>query len=129
MKERITKIDIWFLAVVLALIAGVFVKARMMDQLPEISICTYQMTLIDPEADIAERIIPGDKVVCEAGNLPVGVVADVRTDGEDVIVTIHAEGFSIDGGIHTTVYDIVPGFRQRFYTDTAYWKGIITSVE
>lgn len=128
MKKKHTKMDIWVLAVVLMLIAGIFVKGRMMDQLPQTDIYYYQITLIDPEAGIAERIIPGDTVLCEAGKRPVGIVADVQTEGEDVIVTLYAEAFPIEDGIHTDVYDIVNGFRQRFYTDTAYWKGIITSV-
>ena len=128
MKKRLTKMDLWVLAVVLALIAGLFVKGRMLDQLPETDLYTYQMTLIDPEAGIAEHIIPGDTVVCEVGKQSIGTVAAVQTDGEAVVVTIQAEGFRIDGGIRTNVYDILPGFRQRFYTETAWWKGIITSV-
>lgn len=128
MKKRLTKMDLWVLAVVLALIAGLFVKGRMLDQLPETDLYTYQMTLIDPEAGIAERIIPGDTVVCEVGKQSIGTVTAVQTDGEEVVVTIQAEGFRIDGGIRTNVYDILPGFRQRFYTETAWWKGIITSV-
>ena len=128
MKKQLTKMDFWVLAVVLALIAGLFVKGRMMDQLPETDLYTYRMTLIDPEAGIAERILPGDMVVCEAGKQSVGTVAAVQTDGEEVVVTIQAEGFRIEGGFRTNVYDILPGFRQRFYTETAWWKGIITSV-
>ena len=128
MKQRLTKMDLWVLAVVLALIAVLFVKGRMLDQLPETDLYTYQMTLIDPEAGIAERILPGDTVVCEAGKQSIGTVTAVQTDGEAVVVTIQAEGFRIDGGIRTNVYDILPGFRQRFYTETAWWKGIITSV-
>ena len=37
MKKQLTKMDFWVLAVVLALIAGVFVKGRVMRRLPEIS--------------------------------------------------------------------------------------------
>lgn len=128
MKKQLTKMDFWVLAVVLALIAGLFVKGRMMDQLPETDLYTYQMTLIDPEAGIAARILPGDMVVCEAGKQSVGTVTGVQTDGETVILTLQAEGFRIEGGFRTNVYDILPGFRQRFYTETVWWKGIITSV-
>lgn len=127
-KKQHTTMDLLVLAVVLALIAGVFFKFHALNSLPERIPFTYQMELIEPEEGIAEAIIPGDTVTCEAGKQPVGVVTDVRTDGDLVVLTIQADGYPIDGGWRTNVYDILPGFRQRFYTDTAYWKGIITSV-
>lgn len=128
MKKQHTKMDLLILAAVIALIAGVFVKGWALRRTAVESISfTYQMELIDPESGIADAIIPGDTVICEAGKQPVGIVVDVQTDGGLVVVTIQANGYPIDGGYRTNVYDILPGFRQRFYTDTAYWKGIITS--
>lgn len=128
MKKQHSTMDFLVLAVVLALIAGAFVKVRMVRQLPETEACTYQLTLIEPEAGIAERILPGDTVLCDAGKQSIGTVMQVQTDGEGVVLTIQAEGFRIDGGLRTNVYDILPGFQQQFYTETARWEGIITSV-
>lgn len=128
MKLIRTKMDFLVLAVVLALIAGVFVKARMVRQLPQNGIHTCQIMLIDPEETIAERIIPGDTVICQSGKQPVGTVTEVQIDGTLIVVTVEIEGYPIDGGIRANIYDILPGFRQRFYTETAYWMGVVTAV-
>ena len=94
MKKQLTKMDFWVLAVVLALIAGVFVKGRVMRRLPEISSFTYQMELTEVEGDIA----PGDTVLCLAGKQPIGTVTEVQTEGDRLILTLQAEGFPIEGG-------------------------------
>ena len=134
MKKQLTKMDLWVLAVVLALIAGVFVKGRVMRRLPEISSFTYQMELTDVEGDIA----PGDTVLCLAGKQPIGTVTEVQTEGDRLILTLQAEGFPIEGGWRTNVYDILPGFEDDFYTEivaedgsstkTASWYGIVTGI-
>ena len=119
---------------VLALIAVVFVKGRVMRRLPEISSFTYQMELTDVEGDIA----PGDTVLCLAGKQPIGTVTEVQTEGDRLILTLQAEGFPIEGGWRTNVYDILPGFEDDFYTEivaedgsstkTASWYGIVTGI-
>ena len=134
MKKQLTKMDFWVLAVVLALIAGVFVKGRVMRRLPEISSFTYQMELTEVEGDIA----PGDTVLCLAGKQPIGTVTEVQTEGDRLILTLQAEGFPIEGGWRTNVYDILPGFEDDFYTEivaedgsstkTASWYGIVTGI-
>ncbi len=134
MKNQLTKMDFWVLAVVLALIAGVFVKCRVMRRLPEISSFTYQMELSEVEGDIA----PGDTVLCLAGKQPIGTVTEVQTEGDRLILTLQAEGFPIEGGWRTNVYDILPGFEDDFYTEivaedgsstkTASWYGIVTGI-
>ena len=49
MKKRLSKMDIWVLAVVLALIAGVFVRGRLVRRMPGTERYTYQMELSDVE--------------------------------------------------------------------------------
>ena len=56
MKKRLTKMDFWVLAVLLALIAGVFVRSRMTVAMPDTMTFSYQMELSDVEGTIA----PGD---------------------------------------------------------------------
>lgn len=124
MKKQHTKMDLLVLAVVLALIAGTFVKDRMLRRLPEVSSFTYQMELTDVEGDI----VPGDPVLCMAGKRPVGIVTEISTDGDRMVLTLAAEGFPIDGGWRTNVYDIAPGFEHDFYTETASWYGIVTGL-
>ena len=120
--------DYLVLAAVLTLIAGAFFKFRAVESLPEAEPFTYQMELIEPEPGIADMIIPGDIVICEAGKQPVGTVTEVRSDAGVVVLTLQAEGFPIDGGFRTNVYDILPGFEYDFYTDSVHWYGIITTV-
>lgn len=120
MKKRLTKMDFWVLAVLLALIAGVFVRTRMTVAMPDTMTFSYQMELSDVEGTIA----PGDVVFCVAGKQPVGTVTDV--DGSRL--TLQAEGFPIEGGWRTNVYDILPGFEFDFYTETAGWYGIVTGL-
>ena len=124
MKKRLTKMDFWVLAVVLALVAGVFVKDRMLDQLPKPTAFTYQMELTNVEGDL----VPGDSVLCNDGKRPVGIVTEISTDGERTVLTLAAEGFPIEGGWRTNVYDIAPGFENDFYTETASWYGIVTGL-
>ena len=120
MKKSLTKMDLWVLAVVLALIAGIFVKARMTAAMPDTMPFTYQMELSNVEGGIA----PGDVVFCVTGKQPVGTVTAV--DGS--VLTLQAEGFPIEGGWRTNVYDIAPGFEYDFYTESAGWYGIVTGV-
>lgn len=127
-RKQHTPMNYWILAVMLALIAGVFFKLHGLDRLPETAPFTYQMELIDPEPGIADTIISGDTVICEAGKQPVGTVAEVRTIEGQVVITIRAEGFPIDGGWRTNVYDILPGFEYDFYTDSVRWYGIVTGI-
>lgn len=124
MKQRLTKMDFWVLAVVLALIAGMFVRTRMTVAMPDTMPFTYQMELTDVQGDIA----PGDTVLCVAGKQSVGIVTGLSTDGEQTVLTLQAEGFPIEGGWRTNVYDIEPGFEFDFYTQTASWYGIVSSV-
>ena len=134
MKKQLTKMDFWVLAVVLALIASVFVKGWAMRRLPEVSSFSYQMELTDLEGDI----VPGDTVLCLAGKQPIGTVTKVQTEGDRLILTLQAEGFPIEGGWRTNVYDILPGFEDDFYTEiigeddsstkTASWYGIVTDI-
>lgn len=124
MKKRLTKMDFWVLAVVLTLVAGVFVRTRMTVAMPDTMPFTYQMELTDIEGDIA----PGDTVLCVAGKQPVGIVTEVQTVGEETVLTLEAEGFPIEGGWRTNVYDIEPGFEYDFYTETASWYGIVTGI-
>lgn len=127
-EKQHTPMNYWILAVVLALIAGAFFKFRAVESLPEAEPFTYQMELVDPEPGIADTILPGDIVICEAGKQPVGTVTEVRSDAGVVVLTLRAEGFPIDGGWRTNVYDILPGFEYDFYTDSVHWYGIITTV-
>ena len=120
MKKTLTKMDLWVLAVVLALVAGVFVRGRMLQRLPENQAFTYQMEISNPDGDIA----PGDTVFCVAGKQSVGTVTGV----EGSVLTLQAEGFPIEGGWHTNVYDILPGFEFDFYTENASWYGIVTGI-
>ena len=120
MKKQLTKMDFWVLAVLLALIAGVFVKTRMTAAMPDTMPFTYQMELSNAEGDIA----PGDVVFCIAGKQSIGTVTAI--DGS--VLTLQAEGFPIEGGWHTNVYDILPGFEFDFYTENADWYGIVTGV-
>lgn len=124
MKKRLTKMDFWVLAVVLALIAGVFVKTRMTAAMPDTMPFTYQMELTDPDGEIA----PGDTVLCIVGKQPVGIVTEIRTDAEKLVLTLEAEGFPIEGGWRTNVYDILPGLEDDFYTESASWYGIVTGI-
>lgn len=124
MKKRLSKMDIWVLAVVLALIAGVFVRGRLVRRMPGTERYTYQMELSDVEGSIT----PGDSVLCIIGKQSMGIVTDVRTEADRMVLTLEAEGFPIEGGIHTNVYDILSGFEGQFYTETASWNGIIISV-
>lgn len=120
MKKRLTKMDLWVLAVVLALVAGVLVRARMTAAMPDTATFTYQMEISEAEGGIA----PGDTVFCVAGKQPVGTVTGI--DG--TVLTLQAEGFPIEGGYRTNVYDIQPGFEYDFYTETAEWYGVVTVV-
>lgn len=124
MKKQHTKIDLWVLAVVLMLFIGVFVRARMVRSQPETVSFTYQMTLTQLDGDIA----PGDTVLCMKGKQPVGTVTEVRSDGGQLVLTLQAEGFPIDGGCRTNVYDILPGFEHEFFTESASWYGIVTGL-
>ena len=125
MKKRLTKMDFWVLAVLLALIAGVFVRFRMVHRLPETQPFTYRMELTEADGDIA----PGDIVRCMKGKEPVGTVTQVQTAEGLWILTLQAEGFPIDGGWHTGVYDILPGLEEEFYTENAGWYGIVTGID
>ena len=124
MKKRLTKMDFWVLAVVLALIAGIFVKTRMSAAMPDTMPFTYQMELTNPQGDIS----PGDTVLCIAGKQPVGIVTEINTNGETLVLTLRAEGFPIAGGWRTNVYDILPGLEDDFYTESASWYGIVTGI-
>ena len=82
--------------------------------------------------------LPGDTVLCMAGKQPVGTVTEVLSEGDRTVITLQAEGFPIEGGFHTNVYDILPGFEDDFYTEivaedgsstkTASWYGIVTGI-
>lgn len=124
MKKQHTKMDILVLAVVLMLIAGVFVKARMVRRQPETVPFTYQMILTQADGTIA----PGDTVLCMAGKQPVGIVTEVQTEVDRMVLTLRAEGFPIEDGYRTNVYDILPGFEDDFYTESASWYGIVTDI-
>lgn len=129
MKKRLTKMDLWVLAVALMLIASVFVKGEMMRRLPDTVTFTYQMELSAAEGDI----VPGDTMLCIKGKQPLGTVTEVRPEGDRLVLTLQAEGFPIEGGWRTNVYDILPGLEDDFYTDrtsweTATWYGIVTGV-
>lgn len=124
MKKQITKMDIWVVAVVLMLITGVFIKARMVRSQPETTPFTYQMELLHVDG----TIVPGDTVLCIAGKQPVGTVTEVQKANERTVLTLQAEGFPIDGGYRTNVYDILPGFEFDFYTESASWYGIVTGI-
>lgn len=133
MKKKHTKMDILVLAVVLALIAGAFVRVWMVRRLPQTVTFTYQLTLIDPDEGVAAQIIPGEAVSCVFGKQSIGTVTQVQTGEEGVVLTLQAEGFPIEGGFHTNVYDILPDFQDEFYQleygpDTVLWEGVITSV-
>ena len=124
MKKRLTKMDFWVLAVVLALIAGVFVRTHMTAAMPDTMPFTYRMELTDVRGDVA----PGDTVLCMAGKQPVGTVTEILSEGNRTVITLQAEGFPIEGGFHTNVYDILPGLEDEFYTDHASWYGIVTGI-
>ncbi len=124
MKKQLTKMDFWVLAVVLALVVGIFVRTRMTIAMPDTMPFTYQMELTNIEGDIA----PGDTVLCIAGKQPVGIVTEINTNGETLMLTLRAEGFPIAGGWRTNVYDILPGLEDDFYTEFASWYGIVTGI-
>lgn len=124
MKKRLTKMDFWVLAVVLALIAGVFVRTHMTAAMPDTMPFAYRMELTNVRGDVA----PGDTVLCMAGKQPVGTVTEVLSEGSRTVITLQAEGFPIQGGFRTNVYDILPGLEDEFYTDQASWHGIVTGI-
>lgn len=124
MKKQLTKMDFWVLAVVLALITGVFFKTRMTVAMPDTMPFTYQMELSGLEGGIT----PGDTALCMTGKQPVGIVTEVQTVDGQTVLTLEAEGFPIEGGFRTNVYDILPGFEDEFYTETASWYGIVTGL-
>ena len=124
MKKRLTKLDFWVLAVVLALVAGVFFKGRAVRRLPESHPFTYQMEVSGLEGEI----VPGDNVLCHRGKQSVGIVTEVRTEDDRLVLTLEAEGYPIEGGIRTDIYDILPGFQEAYFTEAASWEGTILSV-
>lgn len=127
-KKQHTTMDLMVLVVVLALIAGVFFKYHALNSLPESVPFTYQMELLELEEGTADTLTPGDTVICDAGKQPVGVVEEVHTGGGLVVLTIRSDGYPIEGGFRTNVYDILPGFQQRFFTDSVSWEGSILSI-
>ena len=124
MKKQHTKMDILVLAVVLMLFVGAFIKARMVRNQPETVHFTYQMTLTRADGNI----VPGDTALCMAGKQSVGTLVELKTEGTQLVLILQAEGFPIDGGYRTNVYDILPGFEYDFYTDSASWYGIVTGI-
>ena len=131
MKKQLTKMDFWVLAVVLALIVGVFVKFRKVDAMPDPQPFSYQMELTAVDGEI----VPGDRICCLKGKQPMGTVTEVRPEGDRLVLTLTAEGFPIEGGWRTLVYDVLPGLEDDFYAvaDDIYTKkascyGIVISV-
>ena len=112
MKKRLTKMDFWVLAVLLALIAGVFVRSRMTVAMPDTMTFSYQMELSDVEGTIA----PGDVVFCVAGKQPVGTVTDV--DGSRLTLQAEEHGGKHHdagryGGQNAIVFHRSGSFRQE----------------
>lgn len=124
MKKQPTKMDFWVPLAVILLLVGAFLKWTAMDRLPQTEPFSYRMVLSDLQGEIS----PGDTVLCISGKQPVGTVAEVETAGSQTVLTLEAAGFPIDGGFRSNVYDILPGFEDTFYTESATLYAIVTNV-
>lgn len=124
MKKQCTTMDFLVPMVVLLLLLGAFFKWTAVGRLPQTETFTYRLLVSDLQGDLS----PGETVLCLSGKQPVGTVVELVNRGNQTILILEAEGYPIDGGYRTNVYDIVSGFDDIFYTDQARFCANVTGM-